>query len=37
MVNIVDHWFTVEQIDPFTFAVSKYGHWEKVHSYLLIG
>lgn len=32
-----DHWFTVEQIDPMTYAISEYGHWEKVHSYLVIG
>lgn len=32
-----DSWFTVTQIDDKTFAISEYGHWEKVHSYLLIG
>lgn len=37
MVNISDPWFTVESIDDTTFAISEYGHWEKVHSYLLIG
>lgn len=30
-------WFTVEKIDDVTYAISEYGHWEKVHSYLLIG
>ncbi|MCQ4088391.1 MBL fold metallo-hydrolase [Saccharibacillus sp. JS10] len=30
-------WFTVEEIDSTTFAISEYGHWEKVHSYLVIG
>lgn len=30
-------WFTVEQIDPRTFAISEYGHWEQVHSYLVLG
>ena len=30
-------WFTVEQIDPQTFAVSEYGHWEQTHCYLLCG
>lgn len=30
-------WFTVEKIDENTFALSEYGHWEKPHSYLLIG
>ncbi|MEK4563300.1 MBL fold metallo-hydrolase [Alkalihalobacillus sp. FSL R5-0424] len=32
-----DPWFTVQEIDPTTFAISEYGHWEKVHSFLLIG
>lgn len=36
-MNIIDSWFTVEQIDEFTFAISEYGHWEKTHAYLLIG
>lgn len=34
---IEDAWFTVQQIDPKTYAISEYGHWEKVHSFLLIG
>lgn len=34
---IKDPWFTVSEIDATTFAISEYGHWEKVHSYLLIG
>lgn len=34
---IHDRWFTVTEIDPRTFAISEYGHWEKVHSFLLIG
>lgn len=33
----MDEWFTIEKIDNETFAISEYGHWEKVHSYLLIG
>ena len=37
MGEIRDSWFTVKQIDDTTFAISEYGHWEKVHSYLLIG
>ncbi|MFJ7887776.1 MBL fold metallo-hydrolase [Lysinibacillus xylanilyticus] len=37
MVEIKDTWFTVNQIDNTTFAISEYGHWEQVHSYLLIG
>ncbi|TFD94353.1 MBL fold metallo-hydrolase [Jeotgalibacillus sp. R-1-5s-1] len=35
MIN--DPWFTVQQIDSRTFAISEYGHWEKVHSFLLLG
>jgi glyoxylase-like metal-dependent hydrolase (beta-lactamase superfamily II) len=34
---IKDPWFTVQQIDKTTYAISEYGHWEKVHSFLLIG
>ena len=30
-------WFTIEKIDSKTFAISEYKHWEKMHSYLLIG
>jgi glyoxylase-like metal-dependent hydrolase (beta-lactamase superfamily II) len=37
MERIQDPWFTVEEIDSTTFAISEYGHWEKVHSFLLIG
>src|SRR5690606_24769212 len=37
MVTIQDPWFTVQQIDSSTYAISEYGHWEKVHSFLLIG
>ena len=37
MLEIKDSWFTVTQIDDMTFAISEYGHWERVHSYLLIG
>ena len=32
-----EEWFTVEQIDPDTYAISEYGHWEQPHCYLLIG
>ncbi len=32
-----DLWFTVQLIDKNTFAISEYGHWEKVHSFLLLG
>jgi len=32
-----DNWFTVRQIDENTYAISELGHWEKVHSFLLLG
>lgn len=34
---IKDLWFTVQLIDKNTFAISEYRHWEKVHSFLLLG
>jgi len=33
----MNDWFTIEQIDNSTFAISEYKHWEQVHSCLLIG
>lgn len=30
-------WFTVEVLDDTTFAISEYGQWMKIHSYLFIG
>ena len=30
-------WFTVEQVDSQTFAISEYKHWEETHCYLLSG
>lgn len=36
-VVINDAWFTVTKLDDTTFAISEFGHWEKVHSFLLIG
>jgi glyoxylase-like metal-dependent hydrolase (beta-lactamase superfamily II) len=30
-------WFTIEQIDKDTFAISEYKHWEETHCYLLCG
>ncbi|MDF2880538.1 MAG: fold metallo-hydrolase [Clostridiaceae bacterium] len=33
----MENWFNVEYIDDNTFAISEYGHWEKTHSYLLLG
>lgn len=35
--HMTEEWFTVEQIDRDTFAISEYGHWEQAHCYLLIG
>lgn len=32
-----DAWFTVRKIDDTTYAISELGHWEKVHSFLLLG
>lgn len=34
---IKDSWFTVQELDIHTYAISEYGHWEKVHSFLLLG
>lgn len=34
---IKDDWFTIQKIDKNTFVISELGHWEKVHSFLLIG
>lgn len=33
----METWFTVEEIDGDTFAVSEYGHWEETHCYLVCG
>ena len=33
----MDNWFTIEQIDNTTYAISEYQHWEETHAYLLIG
>lgn len=33
----MENWFTVEQIDADTFAISEYRHWEQPHCYLLCG
>lgn len=30
-------WFTIEQIDTDTYAISEYKHWEETHCYLLCG
>lgn len=34
---VEDEWYTVDQIDETTFVISEYGHWEEVHSFLLLG
>ena len=33
----MDRWFTVEEIDVQTYAISEYRHWEQTHCYLLCG
>ena len=33
----MDDWFTVEEIDSQTFAISEYKQWEETHCYLLCG
>ncbi len=33
----MNDWFTVEEIDAQTFAISEYKHWEETHCYLLCG
>jgi len=33
----MNDWFTIEQIDPNTYAISEYWHWEQAHSYLVLG
>ena len=30
-------WFTIEEIDTQTFAISEYQHYEETHCYLLCG
>ena len=30
-------WFTIDRIDPRTFVLSEYRHWEETHCYLLLG
>ena len=32
-----DDWFTIEQIDEVTYAISEYKHREETHCYLLLG
>ncbi|ERI92427.1 metallo-beta-lactamase domain protein [Clostridiales bacterium oral taxon 876 str. F0540] len=33
----MNNWFSIEKIDEATYSISEYGHYEKMHSYLLIG
>ena len=33
----MDDWFTLDQIDPNTYRISEYRHWEETHCYLLNG
>lgn len=33
----MNDWFTLEQIDADTYAISEYRHWEQTHSYLVCG
>lgn len=33
----MEQWFTINEIDEQTFAISEWGHWERVHSFLLVG
>lgn len=33
----MNNWFTLDQIDPDTYIISEYRHWEETHCYLLNG
>lgn len=33
----MNNWFTIEQLDNDTYAISEYEHWEEPHCYLLCG
>ena len=33
----MDDWFSVERINPETYAISEYKHPEEKHCYLLLG
>lgn len=33
----MNNWFTIEQLDNDTYAISEYSHWEETHCYLLCG
>lgn len=36
-IDPLNNWFVEEKIDDTTIAISEYGHFEEMHSYLLIG
>lgn len=33
----MEDWFTIEEIDTDTYAISEYKHWEETHCYLVCG
>lgn len=33
----MQNWFTVDRVEPDTFVISEYRHWEQTHCYLLNG
>lgn len=33
----VNPWFTIDEMDPDTYIISEYRHWEETHCYLLNG
>lgn len=37
MILVSEKWFTITKINNDTFAISELHHWEKVHSFLLVG
>jgi len=36
-ILVVSDWFTIDEIDEETYAISEYRHYEEMHSYLLNG
>lgn len=36
-MEYINDWFTIEEVDDDTFAISEYKHWEETHCYLLCG
>jgi glyoxylase-like metal-dependent hydrolase (beta-lactamase superfamily II) len=37
MPTLSHPWFTIDELDATTYAISEYGHWEHTHQYLFIG